>query len=201
MPDNINYTRVNWKNGVAGGTPLNADNLNKMDSAIANLGSELNNYATIDYVDGKLGIWVPTGAPISTTITSARGKSWECHYQILKNTLTNKSKVEYTLYSLTEETATAELISFSLITTVTIGASYVTDTIGYANLPKPIEGDTYWTFDSFTFDEASDIGNQCTPLPFRGSGGFETRILVIDDTPPESITFKKVIANVSLYEK
>jgi hypothetical protein len=69
------------------------------------------------------------------------------------------------------------------------------------NLPKPISGDTYWTLEGFTFDEASDVGNQCTTLPFRGSGGFETRILVIDDTPPASITFKKVIAKLTLYEK
>lgn len=163
--------------------------------------SVINRQALTNYVNSKLGIWVPVSAPVSTTITSARGKSWECHYQILKNTLTNKRKVEYTLYSLTEETATAELISVNLIATVTIGASYVTDTIGYANLPKPIDGDTYWALNGFTFDEMSDIGNQCTPLPFRGSGGFETRILVIDDTPPERITFKKVIANITLYEK
>ena len=161
----------------------------------------LSNFATTTYVDSKLGIWVPATAPVSTTITSATGKSWKCEYQSFVNTLTQKTKVEYTLYSLTEETATAELISFNLLATVTIGATYKTDTIGYANLPKPISGDTYWTFDGFTFDEASDIGNQCTPLPFRGSGGFETRILVIDDTPPEQITFKKVIANVSLYQK
>lgn len=147
-------------------------------------------------------LWVATQSnPVSTTITSARGKSWECQYRILRNVLTDKLKVEYTLYSLTEETATAELISFNLLTTVTIGATYVTDTIAYANLPKPIEGDTYWTFDTFTFDEASDVGDQCTLLPFRGSGGFETRIFVIDSDPPASITFKKVIANVTLYQK
>jgi hypothetical protein len=29
----------------------------------------------------------------------------------------------------------------------------------------------------------------------------KTRILVIDDTPPASITFKKVIAKLTLYEK
>ena len=161
----------------------------------------LSNFATTTYVDSKLGIWVPATAPVSTTITSATGKSWKCEYQSFVNTLTQKTKVEYTLYSLTEETATAELISFNLLATVTIGATYKTDTIGYANLPKPISGDTYWTFDGFTFDEASDIGNQCTPLPFRGSGGFETRMLVIDSNPPASITFKKVIANVSLYQK
>lgn len=29
------YQRINWKNGEAGGTPLNESNLNKMDSQIA----------------------------------------------------------------------------------------------------------------------------------------------------------------------
>lgn len=41
MPDNINYTKINWKNGKDGGTPLNATNLDNMDSAIASLESEL----------------------------------------------------------------------------------------------------------------------------------------------------------------
>jgi hypothetical protein len=85
--------------------------------------------------------------------------------------------------------------------TTTIGAQYKTDTVGYTNLPKPISGDTYWTFNSITWDEASDVGNQCTPLPFRGSGGFETRVLVINSNPPEQITFKKFIVSVTLYQK
>jgi hypothetical protein len=103
-----------------------------------------NDAATKKYVDSKLGIWVPTGIPVSTTITSATGKSWNCQYQSFVNTLTQKSKVEYTLYSLTEETATKEPIAFTVLgLTTTIGAQYKTDTVGYTNLPKPISGDTY----------------------------------------------------------
>lgn len=36
LSDFIEYTRINWKNGRAGGTRLSAENLNKMDSAIKN---------------------------------------------------------------------------------------------------------------------------------------------------------------------
>lgn len=35
----MSYTRVNWKNGQEGGTPIDANNLNVMDSAIAGLDS------------------------------------------------------------------------------------------------------------------------------------------------------------------
>lgn len=200
----------NGQTFIATGLPI-ISTYNPMDG---NNEYDLRNFATTTYVDNKantindsinskLGIWVPNAAPASTTITSATGKSWLCEYQVLKNTLTNKLKVEYTLSSLSWEKATAEPISFSILgASTTIGAKYKTDTVGYASLPKPISSyNTYWTFDSITWDEQSDVGNQCTPLPFRGAGGFETRIIVIDSNPPAEITFTKFIVKLSLYQQ
>ena len=57
MPDNINYTRVNWQNGKEGGTPLSANNLNHMDQAIFDLEKEIEE--VIQYTDDKIDKLIP----------------------------------------------------------------------------------------------------------------------------------------------
>lgn len=42
----MSYTRVNWRNGQSGGTPLSADNLNTMDEGIKNNSEELSSLNT-----------------------------------------------------------------------------------------------------------------------------------------------------------
>ena len=42
----MNYERINWQDLESGGTPLSAENLNKMDEAIYNMYEEL---GSIDY--------------------------------------------------------------------------------------------------------------------------------------------------------
>ena len=39
----VNYTRINWEDSPSTQTPLNAENLNAMDSAIDELASAVNN--------------------------------------------------------------------------------------------------------------------------------------------------------------
>lgn len=40
------YERINWQNDEPGGTPLSAENLNKMDEGIYNLSNQLGNIDT-----------------------------------------------------------------------------------------------------------------------------------------------------------
>ena len=46
------YTRINWQDGESGGTPLSAENLNKMDEGINNVTSKVDRYVDLRY-DGQ----------------------------------------------------------------------------------------------------------------------------------------------------
>ena len=46
------YTRINWQDGESGGTPLSAENLNKMDEGINNVTGKVDRYVGLRY-DGQ----------------------------------------------------------------------------------------------------------------------------------------------------
>jgi hypothetical protein len=52
------YTRVNWENLPSTNTPVNADNLNKMDAGIANLETEVENRTSYSTNEVEIGKWV-----------------------------------------------------------------------------------------------------------------------------------------------
>ena len=156
-------------------------------------------------------LWTPEHKEY-TTILDTDGREWNCDAVGYRNTRTNKHKVKYTLISTQEITANADNVAISVPligVNYTLGAKYRAATIAYSALPI-IEDDvtmggeefqqSYFTLDGFTWDEQTDIGNECTPLPFRGSGGFEVKILTWTEDPVASITFKTIIAKVTKYE-
>jgi hypothetical protein len=156
-------------------------------------------------------LWTPVHKEY-TTILDTDGRKWNCDAVGYSNTRTKKNKVEYTLISTQEITANADNVTISVPligVNYILGAKYRVATIAYSALPI-IEDDedmgnkefqqSYFTLDGFTWDERTDIGNECTPLPFRGSGGFEVKVLTWTDNPAASITFKTIIAKVTKYE-
>jgi hypothetical protein len=151
------------------------------------------------YVDNHL--WKPLNAPARVNIEDTNRRQWRCYYQTFICDLTGKRKTEYTLESLVEITAPAETVNVDAgILSYTLGAKYKAATIGYSALPKESDWSGYWSFNTFTFDEQTDIGSECTLLPFRGSGGFEVKLLVLDEDPVASIIFQKIRAFVTRYE-
>lgn len=44
------YTRINWQDGESGGTPLSAENLNKMDEEIYNLDTQISKKVEMEYL-------------------------------------------------------------------------------------------------------------------------------------------------------
>lgn len=51
----MSYTRVNWENLPSTNTPVNAENLNKMDAGIASLDTHMTNAETnIEQISGRL---------------------------------------------------------------------------------------------------------------------------------------------------
>jgi hypothetical protein len=157
-------------------------------------------------------LWTPVHKK-HTNIVDTDGRGWSCDAIGYYNTKTEKYKIEYTLISTQEITAYADKVAISVPligVNYTLGAKYRAATIAYSELPT-IEDDpnmsnakfeqSYFTLDGFTWDEQTDIGNECTPLPFRGSGGFEVKVLTWTEDPVASITFKTIIAKVTKYEK
>lgn len=84
------YTRINWQDGESGGTPLSAENLNKMDiqieqntsdiaSIIESGSNENGNY--IKYSDGTM-ICTKQVTNITIDITTSWGSMYESNYYI-----------------------------------------------------------------------------------------------------------------------
>lgn len=151
------------------------------------------------YVDRDM--WIPSGTIISGSIQDTNSKYWDYQAEEYTNKANGKKKMVYELLARTDLTGNKEPISVNLgITNFTLGAKYRAATIPYSALPAT-SWSGYWSFDTFTFDEQTDIASECALLPYRGSGGFEVKVLVVTEDPKEFIIFGKARAFVTKYER
>lgn len=175
------------------GTPSDANDATTksyVDAQVSTVNSKVNNY-----------MWYPIDTPKLYTFDDGT-TAWYCFCQLYRNKNNNKRKIEYELLCQSTLTATSDVIKIDLgITSKTIGAKYNFRTIPYSIIPyaSAISGG-YWSFDSFTWDESTDIGSEVFSLPFRGNAGFEVKIAVLSDSPKSSITLKKARVFLTKYE-
>ena len=161
---------------------------------------KVSEFASASTTEKFLRIWVPIMSASQTVIQDTAGRNWTCQYQAFENYFTKKRKVEYALTCEEDLLATADVVSFSVLGMgVTLGAKYRAATIAYSSLPTS-SWNGHWSLDTFTWDEQTDIASECTTLPFRGSGGFEVKVLTWTDSPASSITFKRAKAKITRYE-